>query len=86
MEDFEKTKNIIIDNLGENTFCELPSHTMSSEDFSWYLQKYPGIFCHLGAVNSKALHSNKYDFDDNLLEYGIRYFCIMALNSDKLFC
>ena len=86
IEDFEKTKNIIIDNLGENTFGELPSHTMSSEDFSWYLQKYPGIFCHLGAGNSKTLHSNKYDFDDNLLEYGIRYFCIMALNSDKLFC
>lgn len=33
MKDFEKTKNIIIDNFGENTFCELPSHTMSSEDF-----------------------------------------------------
>ncbi len=75
MEDFEKTKNIIIDNLGENTFCELPSYTMSSEDFSWYLQKYPGNFCHLGTVNSKALHSNKYDFDDNLLELK-NIFCI----------
>ena len=84
-EDFERTRSVITRNLGDDAFSELSAPTMIGEDFSWYLQKYPGIFCHLGAGNSKPLHSNGYDFDDNLLAYGIRYFCLMALHGDELF-
>ena len=84
-EDFEKTRNVIVRELGDGAFSELSSPSMIAEDFSWYLQKYPGIFCHLGAGNSVPLHSNRYDFDDDLLAYGIRYFCLMALHGDELF-
>ena len=84
-EDFERARRVITRNLGDHAFSELPSPTMIGEDFSWYLKKYPGIFCHLGAGNSTPLHSNNYDFDDNLLAYGIRYFCVMALHSKELF-
>ena len=52
---------------------------MSSEDFSWYLAKYPGVFCHIGGGDSAPLHSDRFDFDDNLLPVGIRYFCLAAL-------
>lgn len=84
-EDFERTRSVITRNLGADAFSELSAPSMIAEDFSWYLQKYPGIFCHLGAGNSSPLHSNRYDFDDGLLEYGIRYFCLMALHGNELF-
>ena len=84
-EDFERTRNVITRNLGDGAFSELPSPTMIAEDFSWYLKHYPGIFCHLGSGKSKPLHSNSYDFDDGLLAYGIRYFCLMALHGNELF-
>ena len=66
------------ENSGEDSFFELPEHTMSSEDFSWYLQKYRGVFCHIGSGNSAPLHSPQFDFNDDLLEVGIRYFCLLA--------
>ena len=84
-EDYERTRSVIIGNLGDDAFSELSVPSMIGEDFSWYLQKYRGIFCHLGAGNSCPLHSNRYDFDDELLAYGIRYFCLMALHGDELF-
>ncbi len=84
-EDFERTRNIITRDLGDDAFSMLSEPSMIAEDFSWYLQKYRGIFCHLGAGNSEPLHSNRYDFDDGLLAYGIRYFCLMALHGNELF-
>ena len=84
-EDFERTRSVITRNLGDDAFSELSAPSMIAEDFSWYLQKYRGIFCHLGAGKSEPLHSNRYDFDDGLLAYGIRYFCLMALHGNELF-
>lgn len=79
-EDFEKVKEIVTTQMGENAFHTLKEHVMSSEDFSFYIQKYPGVFVHLGSGNSAPLHSAGFDFDDALLETGIRYFCTMALS------
>ena len=83
--DFERTRSVITRTLGDTAFSELSAPTMIAEDFSWYLKEYPGIFCHLGAGKSNPLHSNNFDFDDNLLAYGIRYFCVMALHGNELF-
>ena len=83
-EDFGKVRRIVTGYLGGDAFCELPAHVMTSEDFSWYLEKYRGVFCHLGSGDSTPLHSDRYDFDDRLLECGIRYFCVMALHGDEL--
>ena len=78
-EDFEIVKNIVEKEMGSTTFHTLPSHVMSSEDFCFYLQKYPGLFVHLGSGDSAKLHSSGFDFDDTLLEKGIEYFCTLAL-------
>ncbi len=46
-----------------------------SEDFSYYLQQYPGAFFGLGAgMNHHVLHHPSYDFPDELIEYGIKIF------------
>jgi len=84
-EDFEKVQNILSKNLPANGFYKLPAHVMSGEDFSWYLQKYHGIFVQLGnGETTPSLHATQYDFNDETLFYGIRFFCLMALNGDKL--
>ena len=81
-EDYCRIRDIISANCGADAFYELPEHTMSSEDFSWYLSRYPGVFCHIGSGESTPLHSPHFDFDDELLPVGIRYFCLTAM---KLF-
>lgn len=66
--------------LGAAGFTEMPESSMSSEDFAYYLQKYDGAFCHLGTGDKTAnLHTETFDFDDAVLEYGIRFFVGLAL-------
>ncbi len=83
-DDYECVRGILVRNCGEDAFGELPVHTMSSEDFSWYLQKYRGVFCHIGSGESTPLHSPKFNFNDELLGVGIRYFCTLALHAEEL--
>lgn len=46
-----------------------------SEDFSYYLNRYPGAFFGLGAgENHHVLHHPSYDFPDELIEYGIELY------------
>ena len=49
----------------------------ASDDFGKYLQKYPGIYAHLGLANeeygSGALHHNcQFDLDENILTTGVK--------------
>lgn len=47
-----------------------------SEDFSLFLQRYPGALFGLGSgINSPDLHNENYDFPDELLETGVKIFC-----------
>ena len=77
-EDHAAVRRIMTEHCGTDSFFELPEHTMSSEDFSWYLQKYRGVFCHIGSGESVQLHSKEFDFNDDMLSVGIRYFCLLA--------
>ena len=50
--------------------------SMASEDFGFLLQKAPGAYLWLGAADDRhnmPLHSPFYDFNDELLEIGARY-------------
>ncbi|MEM6807316.1 MAG: amidohydrolase, partial [Bacteroidota bacterium] len=45
------------------------------EDFGWFTQKYPGIMFGLGAgEDTPALHNERYDFPDEIIETGIETF------------
>ena len=45
------------------------------EDFGWYTKQYPSAMFGLGAgTNVPALHSDEYDFPDELIDTGIRMF------------
>ena len=53
---------------------------MASEDFGTFLQKIPGCFVFLGSGKSKnveeniMLHNSIYDYNDDVLEIGAKYF------------
>jgi hippurate hydrolase len=60
---------------------------LASEDFGTFLQVIPGNFLFLGSgVSAVPLHNPCFDFNDNLLMLGARYFVAIArqrLNRDE---
>lgn len=48
--------------------------TMTSEDFSYYLQHRPGAYVYLGNGDSAGLHNPEYVFNDDAIPYGASYF------------
>ena len=47
--------------------------TMGAEDFSYMLNARPGAFIFTGNGDSASLHHPEYDFDDDAITYGCRY-------------
>jgi amidohydrolase len=59
--------------------AESPAFT--SEDFSFMLQQRPGAYLWLGqrgGAHDAALHHPSYDFNDDVLAHGVRWFVAMA--------
>jgi amidohydrolase len=52
-------------------YRELPQPTMLSEDFSYYLERLPGVFFKLGIETSTPLHTPEFDFDERALLWGV---------------
>ena len=60
--------------LGEEQVRRDMVPSMASEDFAFMAQACPGVYIWLGnGENSASLHSPKYDFNDNALPLGMRY-------------
>lgn len=58
-----------------------PEPAATSEDFSFMLQQRPGAYIWLGqgtGENSPPLHNPQYDFNDNVMETGIRLHVALA--------
>ena len=61
-------------------FFELDKPSMTSEDFSFYQKKLPGMFFFLGLGNVPALHADNFDFDETILLKGAEFFVDLAEN------
>ncbi len=59
-------------------YRELPKPTMLSEDFSYYLEKAPGVFFKLGIGTGIPLHTPEFDFDESALVYGVEAMVALA--------
>lgn len=55
-------------------FGELAKPTMTAEDFAWYQRYVPGVFFFLGLGDSPALHTDHFDFDEEVLLKGADFF------------
>ena len=54
-----------------------PEPAFTSEDFSFMLEAVPGAYCWLGqgvGVDAPALHTPRYDFNDDVTGHGIAWF------------
>ena len=59
-------------------FLELPKPAMTTEDFSWYQRRLPGMFFFLGLGDTPALHADNFNFDETILTKGADFFEILA--------
>lgn len=51
---------------------------MGAEDFSYMLERRPGAFVFIGNGDTAILHNSSYDFNDDILPYGISYWATLA--------
>lgn len=60
--------------LGEANVRRDLKPSMASEDFAFMAQACPGVYIWMGnGEDSASLHNPKYDFNDNVLPVGMRY-------------
>lgn len=68
---------------GKEKVLTEPRPIMGSEDFGFYLEKKPGCYAHLGNGPEKGVnHSSKFDFNDEILMTGVKYW--IQLTEDLL--
>jgi len=51
---------------------------LTSEDFAFMLQAKPGAYLWIGSAPSRPLHHSAYDFNDELIPYGVRALTALA--------
>ena len=51
---------------------------MGSEDFSFMMEKVPGAHINLGNGDSAALHNHMYDFNDEIIPYGVALYAAIV--------
>ena len=64
----------VLQSLGQENLLVLEKPTLITEDFSFYQQRLPGIFFFLGIGGEQPLHSDRFNFDEQLLEPGLSLF------------
>ncbi len=67
--------------VGQDKATLNPPPSMGAEDFAYFLQAKPGCYVWLGngdAAGGCSLHNPRYDFNDQVIETGIRYWVALA--------
>lgn len=74
------------DLLGEAAVSELPNPMMGAEDWSYVLERVPGVMAFLGGCppgldpsTAPANHSNRVDFDEQAMPVGAALYAAVAL-------
>ena len=73
--------------IGKGSFFEFPSPVMGGEDFSYLLQKVPGVMAFLGvcpedisdSLSAPPCHSNRMRISESALLYGVALHTAVAL-------
>lgn len=66
--------------LGEDQVITPGPTFMGSEDFAFYAQKVPGVYCFIGNGNTPNVHHPMYVFDKSNLPVGAAYWVAVAEN------
>lgn len=57
--------------------------TMGGEDFAYMLQARPGAYIFLGNGDSAELHTDAYDFNDDIIPVGVSYWVRLVENASQ---
>jgi hippurate hydrolase len=66
------------DLVGEDNVVRDAPPGMGSEDFSFMMEQVPGAHINLGNGDSAALHNHLYDFNDEIIPYGVALWASIA--------
>jgi amidohydrolase len=71
--------------LGSDSYIPAARAAMGGEDFAYYLEAIPGCFfmlgvCPTGRTTYPSLHSDRFDFTDAAMGYGVRMFVNLVRN------
>ena len=61
-------------------FFDLDTPVMVTEDFSWYQKTLPGMFFFLGIGDTSPLHSDDFNFNEDVLTAGVNFLAELAEN------
>ena len=77
-EETEWAREAAAEIVGADNLKDAEHPSMGAEDFSFFLQKIPGVYARLGARLPECeyipLHSPAFDIDERALDIGARYF------------
>lgn len=81
----ERIDRILDPVLGRERIVDLPKPIMGGEDFSHYLEKFPGAFLRLGVRNDAKgfvhpIHSSRFDIDEDALASGAAALAAIAMD------
>ena len=73
-------KELMSEYLGPERVADLPIR-MTTEDFAWFAQRYPAVFCRLGTgMPDKKLHAPDFDIDEKALLTGSGLMAWLAMS------
>lgn len=76
----EFSEKTVLKYFGKNSWTTVERPVMGSEDFSFFIKSYPGAFINIGlGEHSAGLHTNTFDFNDEVLANGVMMFCALTL-------
>lgn len=67
-------QNTMLFNRHKDKFDIVKKIYFQSEDFSYYLKHYKGLFCLLGCNSKYPLHHDKFNFDEQTLLHGVKFY------------
>ena len=77
---YEFARKVSQEYFGKSNWLELPRSSMGGEDFSYYLVRYPGVFCNIGmGETSPPIHNMNFNFNDDALRNGIAFMAGAAI-------
>jgi amidohydrolase len=86
---FERVRDIAVSLLGETEFHTMPAPLMAAEDWSYVLQRIPGVMVNLGArprdrelAGFPQNHSNQVVFDESAMAVGVAMYVAVAEQLD----
>lgn len=79
--DISNAQKAALNVVGESNVIKNFEPSFGAEDFSYFLEQIPGCYAWIGAHNGgekSTLHSNCYDFNDELIKIAASYFYEIA--------